>query len=222
MKSIQCYLQENFPSFKSYDTSEMKIVSIKPATQKYLFSGSGSLIKTFDPKYNSKLASYGNVYEFGLPVVFATNEPSNAFCYKPTEKYKKTRKEHGKSVYHRLTHKNIKILLGANLHGFIHVIPGDDFYEVVRDDFEVGKWTRSTEWISINKIKPIDVIPITKPYDWIMIPEYEFIGYKYVGQMTAKKYLSIATDDTTKNAIQNIINKPFTPYINPKLKKYMK
>jgi hypothetical protein len=41
-------------------------------------------------------------------------------------------------------------------------------------------------------VTPIEKIKITKPYDWEMIPEYEFLGSEYVGEMPAEQYLSLA------------------------------
>jgi hypothetical protein len=156
-----------------------------------------------------------------VPVVFASDAPSNAFCYEPTDLYTKTRQDVGTSVYHRLTHENHKILLGAHLRGYIYVLSGSNFYEVIREDFEVGEWVRSIEWVSSNKVVPIETIEITKPYDWEMIPEYEFLGTEYVGEMPAEKYLSLAKDEAVKNAIQDCISKPFVPSIPEGLKKYL-
>jgi hypothetical protein len=174
-----------------------------------------------DPKCNRKLDAYGSVHEYGVPVVYASDKPSNAFCYEPTESYAKTRDEHGTSVYHRLTHENHKILLGANLKGYIYVLKGSDFFEVVREDFELGKWIRSTEWISPHEVTPIEVIEITKPYDWEMLPEYEFLGTAHVGEMSAKEYLALAKDESVKLALQDVIKNPFVPYIPESLKKYI-
>ena len=127
------------------------------------------------------------MHEYGIPVVYASDKPSNAFCYKPTEIYEKTREEKGTSVYHRLGHENHKILLGANLKGYIYVLKGSDFFEIVREDFELGKWIRSTEWLSPHEVTSIEV---TKPYDWEMPPEYEFLGTEHVGEMSAKEYIA--------------------------------
>lgn len=143
--------------------------------KKFLFHSSGKEINELDPSFNTKhVAHIDN--EYGIPVVFALNKPSNAFCYEPTELYTKTRQDIGTSVYHRLTFENHKILLGARLKGYIYVVSGSDFYEVTREDFEIGEWVRSTEFISVKRIIPIEAIEITQPYDWEMIPEYEFLG----------------------------------------------
>ena len=206
--------------FKSFASDEFKIVEVKPCTKKFLFHSSAKSFDDLDPSFNSKHGAYAYAHEYGVPVVFASDKPSNAFCYEPTELYLKTRQEIGTSVYHRLTHKKHKILLGARLKGFIYVLDGIDFYEVIREDFEVGEWVRSTEWISPNKITPIEAIEITKPYDWEMMPEYEFLGTEYVGEMTAEKYLSLAKDETVKKAIRECISKPFLPFIPESLKKY--
>lgn len=156
-----------------------------------------------------------------MPVVFASDKPSNAFCYEPTETYIQTRKDVGTSIYHRLIHEEHRILLGAHLKGYIYVLAGSNFYEVIREDFEVGEWVRSTEWISENKVIPIEVIEITQPYDWEMIPEYEFLGIEYVGEMSTEKYLSLAKDEKVKAVIKECIAKPFVPYIPEALKKYL-
>lgn len=207
--------------FKSFSEDEFRIIDAKPCAKEFLFHSSSKKIDVLDPSFNAKHSAYGSVHEYGVPVVFAGDKPSNAFCYEPTELYKKTREEQGTSVYHRLTHENHQILLGANLHGYIYVLSGKDFYEITREDFEVGEWVRSTEWISDNSVTPIQVIKITKPYDWEMIPEYEFLGKENVGLMSAAKYLSLATDEKVKRAIEECINKPFRPFVPEELKKYL-
>jgi hypothetical protein len=174
-----------------------------------------------DPVHNAKHAAYGFIHEYGLPVVFASDKPSSAFCYEPTALYTKTRLEQGTSVYHRLTHDNHRILLGAILKGYIYVLKGSDFYEITREDFEVGEWVRSTEWISPHKVAPIEAIEITKPYDWEMLPEYEFLGLENVGEMSVEKYLSLAKDIKVKDAIKTCINKQFEPFVPDALKKYL-
>jgi hypothetical protein len=100
-------------------------------------------------------------------------------------------------------------------------LPGKDFYEVLREDFEVGIWTRSTEWISDKKVTPIEKIKITKPYDWEMIPEYEFLGSEYVGEMPAEQYLSLAKNEGVKRAIRECIDQPFVPFVPEKLRKFL-
>lgn len=208
--------------FKSFAPDEFRIIEVKPCTKEFLFHSSGKEVKELDPSFNSKHGAYGSVHEYGVPVIFASDKPSNAFCYEPTESYARTKQDIGTSAYHRLIHGDHKILLGAHLKGYIYVLHGSDFYEVVREDLEVGEWVRSTEWISTKKVIPIEVIEITQPYDWEMIPEYEFLGTEYVGGMRAEKYLSIAKDEVVKKAIQNCISRPFIPFIPEALKKYLK
>ncbi len=210
-----------FP-FKSFSEDEFKIVEVKPCTKKFLFHASGKKLEKLDPKYNRKLEAYGSVHEYGVPVVYASDLPSNAFCYEPTELYAKTREQNGTSVYHRLVHENHRILLGANLKGYIYVLSGSDFFEVTRDDFEMGKWIRSVEWVSPHEVTPIEAIEITKPYDWEMIPQYEFLGTEHVGEMTTQEYLNIAKDESVKQAIQKCIEKPFVAFVPVELKKYLK
>lgn len=207
--------------FKSFSENEFRILEVKPCTKKFLFHSSGKKLEVLDPIYNSKHRAYGHVHEYGVPVVFASYKPSNAFCYEPTDLYKETREKVGTSVYHRLVHENHKILLGANLKGYIYVLNGKDFYEVVREDFETGKWIKSTEWISKDRVTPIDSIEITKPYDWEMVPEYEFLGTGQVGQMSAEEYLSFAKNERVKDVIKHCISKPFVPFVPEKLKKYL-
>jgi hypothetical protein len=213
-------MTSNHP-FKSFAPDEFRIIDVKPCTKKFLFHSSGKKIKTLDPSFNSTHGAYGSMHEYGVPVVFASDEPSNAFCYEPTDLYIKTRQEVGTSVYHRLTHEDHKILLGARLKGYIYVLSGSDFYEVQREDFEIGEWRQSTEWISPNMVTPVEVIEITKPYDWEMLPEYEFLGNEYVGEMPAERYLSLAKNETVKEAIRGCVEKPFTPFIPEALKKYL-
>lgn len=207
--------------FESFAPDQFRIIEVKPCTKKFLFHSSGKEVRELDPSFNSKHGAYGGEHEYGVPVVFASDKPSNAFCYEPTDLYVRTRQEVGTSVYHRLTHGNHKILLGAHLKGYMYVVAGSEFYEVTREDFEVGEWVRSIEWISQNKIIPIETIEVTQPYDWEMIPEYEFLGANYVGELPAEKYLSFVKDQAVKEAIQDCIDKPFAPFIPEALKKYL-
>lgn len=211
---------DNYP-FKSFAPNQFRIIEVKSCTKKFLFHSSGKKLEELDPSFNSKHGAYGSAHEYGVPVVFASDKPSNAFCYEPTELYAKTRQNIGTSVYHRLIHEDHKILLGTRLKGYIYVLLGSDFYEVIREDFEVGEWVRSTEWISPNKVVPIEAIEITQPYDWEMIPEYEFLGTEYVGEVSAEKYLSIVKDEAVKKVIQDCIGKPFVPFVPEALKKYL-
>jgi hypothetical protein len=83
-----------------------KIIEVKQCTKKFLFHSSGKKIETLDPSFNSVHSAYTSLYEYGVPVVFASDKPSNAFCYEPTELYIKTRQDIGTSVYHRLIHNS--------------------------------------------------------------------------------------------------------------------
>jgi hypothetical protein len=207
--------------FKSFADDEFRIIEVNKCTKQFLFHSSGKKLDFLDPSFNSKHIAHGATHEYGVPVVFASDTPSNAFCYEPTELYSKTREEIGTSVYHRLIHENHKILLGANLKGYIYILSGKNFYEVIREDFEVAEWVRSTEYISPSKVTPIEVIEITRPYDWEIIPEYEFLGTEYVGEMSAEKYIDLVKDSAVKKAIQDCINKPFVPFVPEALKKYL-
>ena len=210
----------NLPDFKSFNEDEFRIIDIKPCTAVYLFHASGKELSGLDPRYNKKLELYGSVHEYGLPVVFASDKPSNAHCYLPTAQYLKAREEAGISVYHRLTHGGHRILLGAQLQGYIYVVLGKDFYEVTREDLELGEWRRSVEWVSPHHVVPIERIAITRAYDWEMLPEYEYLGQDYVGEMPAEQYLALATDDVVKEAIRTCISQPFVPFVPDELKKY--
>lgn len=213
-------MSTNHP-FKSFSEDDFRIVEVAPCVKKFLFHSSGKRFDVLDPAYNIAHSAYGGMHEYGVPVVFASERPSNAFCYEPTEFYSKTREEYGTSVYHRLVHENHKILLGTRLKGHIYVFSGKDFYEVVREDFEVGEWVRSTEWVSPHQVATIERIEITKPYDWEMLPEYEFLGSDYVGEMPAERYLSLAHDEHVKRAIRECISKPFAPFVPDTLRKYL-
>jgi hypothetical protein len=222
MESTICYNGDIMEHpFKSFSEDEFRIIEVKPCTKEFLFHSSGKKLDILDPSYNSKHSAYGSVHEYGVPVVFASEKPSNAFCYEPTELYTKTKLEKGTSVYHRLTHENHKILLGARLAGYIYVLSGKDFFEIVREDLELGEWVRSTEWISPHKVNPVEAIEITKPYDWEMVPEYEFLGSEYVGEMPAEQYLLLAKNEAVKSAIRACIEKPFVPFVPEPLKKYL-
>jgi len=120
--------------FKSYSEDEFRILEVKQCDREFLFHSSGKEIDVLDPYFNSKREAFGNAHEYGVPVVYAMDKPSNAFCYEPTKQYEATRERVGNSVYHRLTHENHKILLGVHLKGFIYVLSGHDFYEITRED----------------------------------------------------------------------------------------
>ena len=211
----------HFPiPIKSYSEEEFKISSVVQCQKEFLFHSSGKKLESLNPQHNRVLGAYG-VHEYGIPVIYASDKPSNAFCYESTELYQQTKEKYGTSVYHRLINGNHKILLGAKLKGYIYVLSGKDFYEVTREDFEIGKWIKSTEWITDKEVKPVDVIEIIEPYDWEMIPEYEFLGDEYVGELSAEEYLAFAQDDKVKEAIREVIEKDFTPVVPVGLKRYL-
>jgi len=210
---------KNHP-FQSFSEDEFRIIDVKKCEKEFLFHGTSKKLDFLDPAHNNKYDAYGGMHEYGVPVLFASDVPSNAFCYEPTDLYLETKKKYGTSVYHRLIHEKHKILLGARLKGSIHVLTGETFYKVTREDFEVGEWVCSTEWVSVDEVKPVEIIEITEPYDWEMIPEYEFLGLEYVGEMEASQYLSIATNESVKDAIEKCIKEPFVPVVPDALKKY--
>lgn len=205
---------------ESFNEKEFKILDVVPCQKQFLFHSSGKKLKTLDPKHNRVLEAYSS-HEYGIPVIYASDKPSNAFCYEPTPLYEQTKEKLGTSVYHRLSHGNHKILLGAKLKGYIYVLFGKDFYEVTREDFETGKWIRSVEWISDKEVTPVDSIEIKDPYDWEMIPEYQFLGEQYVGEMSVEEYLSISTDEKVKESIRRVIEKDFRSIVPEELKKYL-
>ena len=208
-------------NLKSYDQKNFKILSVKKCRHRFLFHSTGKNLKHLDPKYNTKKKAFGDVHEYGVPVVFAAEKPNAAFCYTMTKKYSHTKSEIGDSAYHRLFYKDHKILLGAKIGGYIYVLKGSDFYEVKRKDFENGKWETSREWISPDKVYPIEKIRISKPFDWVMLPEYEFLGKQFVGFIKVEQYLKLAKDKKVKDAILKLISKPFVPVVPEKLKKYL-
>jgi len=212
---------ENKHPFISFAPDVFRILKVTPCGKEFLFHSSAKDLTHIDPQFNTTHSAYNSKYEYGIPVVYASDKPSNAFCYEPTELYIKTKQSVGTSVYHRLIHKHHQILLGAKLRGYIYVLSGKDFYEITREDFEAGEWVQSIEWISTEKIFPVDKIKIVEPYDWEMIPEYEFLGIDHVGTISVEKYLSLAKDEVVKSAILEYIHKPFKSVIPEGLKKYL-
>lgn len=203
-----------------YFPNQTKIISIKPFKGKYIFHGSNKKYSILKPEYNG---TYGNSesYELGIPVIFGSVKPSDAFCKKPTKQYQELRNKLKDSIYYRLTSKGRKLLLGHTFGGYIYVCNGGDFVEIVREDFENKKWTRSKEWLALNPVKPIDIIKIEKSFDWECIPEYQFIGAEHVGSLPVKEYLKYCSDKKVIQAIQEKLLEQFKPVFPKQLKKYI-
>ncbi len=215
-------MKKNNSTFKPHPIykKELKIISAKPCKLGYVFHGSGKKLKFLDPSFNSQIGKGG--HELGVPIVYASSKPSDAFCYTPIKAYRNQRRKSGKSVYYRLLSGKRKILLGAKFGGYIYVCKGSDFYEIIRMDFENGKWIRSTEWVSYKKVEPIETVKISKPFEWECIPTYEFIGYDKVGNLNVKEYLKYAKKTEVIEKIKSKLKEKFIPKMPKELKKYIK
>jgi dephospho-CoA kinase len=170
---------------------DMRILSQGPVTEKdFLYHASGKKFDILDPKYNSK-KSYG--YEYTEPVVFAGDAASSAFAANPTEEYQSVKDKIKESVYHRLIDEltGRKALLGHTPGGYLYKLPASEFTRIEREDNELGKWNKSTEYISHRPVKPVSVTPIQST-DVDAIPEYEYLGKDFVGEMPAQHYLKQA------------------------------
>lgn len=187
----------------SADPNNMQILEVTPTKNhlKYLFHGSDKQLTTLDLKFNSK-KSFG--YEYGKPVIYASDQPSSAFTVTPTEDYQK-QKETTDYAYHRLTHGDRKILLGHNLNGHVHVLPTDNFWRVRRKDYENGKWSESVEYVADKPVKPVQIVPIQSPIDSEAVPEYEFLGADRVGEMPAEEYLRDAKNPAVRKALETLL-----------------
>ena len=173
--------------------------------RKYLYHGSGQKLDNLDPKFNSK-KHYG--YEYGVPVVFATDKPSSAFTATPTPEYLALKNKINDSIYHRLIDPATgrKLLLGHNPTGYMHVLPASSFKYITREDKELGQYITSNEYVSEQPVKPLRSYKMRKR-DVDAIPEYEFLGEDNVGEMNVQDYLTKAKDPKVILAIQNWLNK---------------
>ena len=184
------------------DMLEMLVSTPKVKT---LYHVSPKQLTELNPAYNTK-KYFG--YEYGVPVVFAGDALSSAFAAAPTEEYLNLKNKLQKSIYHRLVDEKSgrKVLLGHNPGGYAHELDPKDFYRVERTDREVGKPTKSIEYVATKKVKPLKSYPI-KMTDYDALPEYEFIGDNYVGEIPASDYLAKAKNPKVITAINNWLQK---------------
>ena len=179
----------------------MRIISQGPVTDKdFLYHTSGKKFDSLDPSYNSK-KSFG--HEYNSPVVFAGDSPSSAFASNPTAEYQAVKDKIKNSVYHRLIDEQTgrKALLGHTPGGYLYKLPASAFTKIDREDNELGKWNKSTEYISRMPVKPISVTPMQST-DVDAIPEYEYLGEDFVGEMPAQHYLNHAKDPKVIAAVK--------------------
>jgi len=179
----------------------MRILSQGPVTDRdFLYHASGKKFDSLDPSYNSK-KSFG--HEYNAPVVFAGDSPSSAFAANPTAEYQAVKDKIKNSVYHRLIDEQTgrKALLGHTPGGYLYKLPASAFTKIDREDNELGKWNKSTEYVSHMPVKPISVTPIQST-DVDAIPEYEYLGEDFVGEMPAQHYLNHAKDPKVIAAVK--------------------
>ena len=190
--------------YKANDPT-MRILSQGPVTDRdFLYHASGKKFESLDPSYNSK-RSYG--HEYTVPVVFAGDAPSSAFAANPTAEYQAIKDKIKNSVYHRLFDEltGRKALLGHTPGGYLYKLPASAFTRIDREDNELGKWNKSTEYVSHRPVKPISVTPMQST-DVAAIPEYEYLGEDFVGEMSAQQYLKQAKNPKVIAAIQAWLN----------------
>ncbi len=201
--------------------TDVQIISIKPAKQKYLFHASPKKFTILDPQKNKNVYGEGG-YEFGSPVIFARAKPTDDFCKLYSSDYLKARKSIPGRIYHNVTYKGRTLHLGSKHHGYIYILEGFNFFEMTYKIFQLGKWNRYKEWISFFPVKPIEIIKIEKPFEWDKIKEYEFVGKEYVGKIAAKQYLKLVKDSKVKKAVINWIKNDTKKLIPIELKRYIK
>lgn len=201
--------------------TDVRIISIKKAKQKYLFHASPKKFNILDPKKNKNTYGEGG-YEFGVPVIFARAEPTDDFCKLYSSDYLNTRKNIEGRIYHNLTYKGRTLHLGSKHHGYIYVLEGYNFLEMTYEIYQLGKWIKYKEWISLFPVKPIEIIKIEKPFKWDKIKEYEFVGKEYVGKLSAKQYLSLVKNNKVKKAVEHWMINESKKVFPSDLKKYIK
>ncbi|MFO0743532.1 MAG: hypothetical protein U0469_00550 [Candidatus Paceibacterota bacterium] len=201
--------------------TDIRILSLKPAKQKYLFHASPKRFSILDPQKNKNTYGEGG-YEFGSPVVFARAKPTDDFCKVYSKDYLKVRKNISGRIYHNLIYKGRTLHLGSKHYGYIYVLEGFDFFEMTYEILQLGKWNKYKEWISFFPVRPIERIKIKKPFEWDKIQEYEFVGKKYVGKLPAKKYLKLVKENKVKKAVSAWIKNETKKSLPVELKKYIK
>ena len=199
--------------------TKFKIISKKKCTKKYLFHASSNNFDKFDPKYCKKV---NGEYEHGKPTIHAFDRITNEYCFEPVGGYKKVLDSGVSWAHHKLKLKGRILFLGTKLKGYIYVLDGTQFYEIVRKDFEWGKWRTATEWVCYKKTKPIEKIKINGPIDVENIEEYEYLGQEYVGLMSPEKYLKLVKNEKIAKAIQKKIKEKFKPWKSAELNKFIK
>jgi len=197
----------------------MKIISKKKCRKKYLFHSSRFNLKILNPKHSRKV---DGKYEYRKPTVHAFDYATNEYCFKPVGNYKKMLDKGVSWAHHKLELKDRILFLGTKLIGYIYVLNGTKFYEIIRKDFMNGKWKTAKEYVSYKKVKPIKKIKINEPIDVENIKEYEYIGKENVGLISFKKYLKLAKNENVKNVIKKAVKRKFIPIIPNELKEYKK
>jgi hypothetical protein len=197
----------------------MEIISKKKCKKKYLFHSSRFNLKILNPKHCKKV---NGEYEHGKPTVHAFDYVTNEYCFKPVGNYKKILDEGVSWAHHKLKLKDRILFLGTKLIGYIYVLDGTEFYEIIRKDFMNGKWRTAKEYISYKKVKAIKRIKVNGPIDVENIKEYEYLGKENVGLVSSKKYLKLAKNEEVKNAVKNAVKRKFAPCIPNELKEYIK
>ena len=200
LSNLEKVVKDSIHEYKSSNPT-MRILSQSPvADREFLYHASGKKFDMLDPKFNSKKV-FG--HEFTVPVVFAGDSPSSAFAANPTAEYQAVKDKVNDFVYHRLHDEETgrKALLGHTAGGYLYKLPASAFTKVIREDHELGKWDKSTEYLSHKPVKPISVTPIQST-DVDSIPEYEYLGQDFVGEMPAQHYLNNAKDPKVIAAVQ--------------------
>jgi hypothetical protein len=195
-----------------------KIISKERCKKKFLFHSSSKNIKILDPKYCKKV---NEKYEHKKPTIHAFDKITNEYCFEPVGEYERVLKSGISWAHHKLKLKGRTLFLGTKLKGYIYVLDGTEFYEIIRKDFMQGKWIKAKEYVCYKKLKPIKKVKITKPIDVENIKEYEYLGQEFVGLMNPRKYLKLCKNDKVKEAIKKAMNKKFKPYIPRELKNFV-
>jgi hypothetical protein len=201
-----------------------EIVSLEPMPSgKFLFHGSNQRLSVLDPAH-ATTRDYG--FEYTVPVVFASEDPSSLFTSEPVGTHKKLVDDSlaaGKGyprVYHMVTDGDRQIYLGSKQKGFIHVVKSDGFYRAHRRLLKSGKWVDIHEIVNPSPAKVVEAIPIT-PFDWESTPHYEHVPALAGRTVPAQEYLSHVQDPAVRAGIEAHLAKPFVPSIPEALKKYL-
>jgi hypothetical protein len=201
-----------------------QIVSLEPMPSgKFLFHGSSQRLSVLDPALATTRA-YG--FEYTVPVVFASEDPSSLFTSEPVGAHKKLVDDSlaaGKGyprVYHMVTDGDRQIYLGSKQKGFIHVVKSDGFYKAHRRLLKSGKWVDIHEIVSPSKVEVVEAIPVA-PLDWESTPHYEHIPALAGRTVSVQEYLDHVKDPTVREGIEAHLAKPFVPGTPEELEKYL-